>query len=442
MTILTERAKNFRSAIADFIEERRKSKENEKGYDSGRYNYTTWLSDAASRAKNLKVVTHPIKFTHSSIKGASSICYRPENWGGYHEVGTHTLKNGFQQDFAISDAKHLDVHSFLTGVVIEGKPILDWFRESDKDLLAALGEDSVISKSVMDGIRSVFRVETEFSTSFLAKQVFWLNGDDPAEDDQYHLLQPMFSSSLEDAVYSQVRASIDGMFRARGTKKQDPTFEDHHTYPNVVVRNLGGSNEQNVSPRNKSRKGDNHLLSSLPPHWHSDSRIKLLKIDSVLKGFQWFEDVNELLRSLIALLEPGQDSTYEIRKERKRLEQALVQQLALFGENICLSQEPGWTRSPDCRLPLCEKLWLDPERVLLSLRDSHESEDADFNAAYHWGDWPDEVAGRFANWLNAQLHKAGLTAVGAAEYRHWVRQTILDADWPVPLQRRAAGGDA
>ena len=62
--------------------------------------------------------------------------------------------------------------------------------------------------------------------------------------------------------------------------------------------------------------------------------------------------------------------------------------------------------------------------------------------SYAFGDWPDLVASGFAGWMNAQLHKAKISAVGDAEYKHWARQAILDVVWPIPQQRRAAGGNA
>ncbi len=108
-----------------------------------------------------------------------------------------------------------------------------------------------------------------------------------------------------------------------------------------------------------------------------------------------------------------------------------------FADSIRAEFEPGWTRDEDCQLPLCEQLWLDPERIDLPLREGHEDTDQAFIDAYHFADWADEVAGRFANWLNGRLRDAGLVAVGDAEFKHWGKQAIVDAQWPVPMQRRA-----
>jgi len=101
----------------------------------------------------------------------------------------------------------------------------------------------------------------------------------------------------------------------------------------------------------------------------------------------------------------------------------------------------------------CEQLWLDPDRSELAIRsdpthpawtqdDPWTQDDLDFNDEYHRGNWADAVAERFGDWLNAQLHKAGLVAVSLPERKHWARQAVIDVAWPVPMQRRVTGGAA
>lgn len=139
----------------------------------------------------------------------------------------------------------------------------------------------------------------------------------------------------------------------------------------------------------------------------------------------------------------------ETRQHRELIEQAIGQELATFGAAIRGSQPAGWSREDSCRLPLCERLWLDPDRTELELRNNPEyphwqADDLAFNAAYEHGHWADEVAGRFGRWLNDELRKRSdsLVMLGEAEMRHFARQAILDVSWPIPLQRRAKAGAA
>ena len=166
----------------------------------------------------------------------------------------------------------------------------------------------------------------------------------------------------------------------------------------------------------------------------------MLNIETALDRFGCFTGVRPLVKLLADFLLTDPHRNMQTRARREAIEQALGLQMSAFAASIQVGSDPGWTRDPDCRLPLCEQLWLDPERPELPLREGQEQEDADFNAAHERGDWPDEVAGRFANWVNAQLREAGLTSVGDSEYKHWARQAIVDATWPVPMQRRAPSG--
>ena len=445
MSELTDRGKIFRAAIAGFIEARREAKlkgDDEKVTDSAsRYDYATWLADAASRAHHLQVVTHPIKFTHSAIKGASSAHIGAMESCTHVEIGTHSV--GIVEDFAISDAKHLDVYSLLKEVV-EGRRLLDWLREDDADFATALNGDPATAAALMNSFKRVVRQSERIVSHPLAKQIYWLKGEDPSQDGDYHLLQPMFSSSLEHTVHADIRRVREAAFAARGTRKQKPTFADHTTYSGLVARTFGGRNAQNVSPQNKVRGGINYLLASLPPTWNTERPRKLLNIDSAMQRLIWFEGVRDNVDQLAAFLlsdPPANDAT---RKTRRGIEQELGAQLAIYAAEAWARFEPAWTADENCGLPMHQKIWLDPGRVEDIARDPEDpalsDEDRAFIAAHEFGDWPDQVAGDFANWINERLRKAGLVAVGDAEHRHWARQAIIEAAWPLPVQRRAPSG--
>jgi CRISPR-associated protein Csy1 len=445
MTELTERAKDFRAAITAFIEERRDAKL--KGNDSeseaaGKYEYDVWLADAARRVSQIQAVTHVLKATHPDARG-SSLHVIPNSLPQHAEIGSHLLGNDFAED-VVGNAAALDVFKFLK-IEVEGKRLLDWMQAADPDLQAALSDDVETSKVWMQAFSSLIKQETSSTSHVMAKQLYWLVGEEPATDSEYHLLQPLFSSALAHVVHANIQDARFG--EANKTARQarrDKTSHDtiYQDYRDLAIRKLGGTKPQNISQLNSERGGVNYLLSSLPPKWIVSNRIKLLHVDSVLSAFRWFDDVPDLLKALSEFLLSNPDQVKETREKREALEQALGEQLALFGESIRMSQEPGWTRNPACQLPQCEKLWLDPERIELPVRETHQEEDVAFNASFTWGDWPDQVASRFANWLNNYLGDKGLVAVGDAEYRHWAKQAVIgEVNWPIPQQRRATGGD-
>lgn len=433
----------FRSAITAFIEERRdaKLKGNDNDEVAEKYEYTVWLADAARRVGQIQAVTHTLKATHPDARG-SSLYVTPSQLPQHAEIGSHSLGDNFAED-VVGNAAALDVYKFLK-TEVEGRPLMAWMQSADPDLQMALSEEADTAKAWMSAFASLVRQEASPSAHAMAKQLYWLTGEEPGEDSAYHLLQPLFSSTLAHAVHADIQSARFGEANkaARQARRDKvPHDEQYRDYRDLAIRKLGGTKPQNISQLNSERGGINYLLSSLPPKWTASNKIKLLHVDSILNAFRWFEDVPDLLKSLSDFLRSDPEKIKETRETREALEQALGQQLALFGESIRLSQEPGWTRNASCQLPLCEKLWLDPERTELPVRETHEQEDADFNAAYTWGDWPDEVASRFASWLNAYLRDKKITAVGDAEHKHWAKQAFIEeVSWPIPKQRRATGG--
>ncbi|WP_204524205.1 type I-F CRISPR-associated protein Csy1 [Corticimicrobacter populi] len=436
------RSERFRTTISDFINTRRDAKLKGKEDDAeaaAKYDYATWLGDAARRVGQIQAVTHVLKATHPDARG-SSLHVHPETLPQHPEIGSHSLGENFAED-VVGNAAALDVFKFLK-LAVDGRKLLDWMQVADADLLAALHTDPTTAQEWATAFSGLVRTETQAVSHAKAKQLYWLTGNDPSDNSQYLLLQPLFSSSLAHAVHDDIQEARFGepnklARQARRSKEaHDSPYRD---YRNLIVRKLGGTKPQNISQLNSERGGINYLLASLPPQrWQDQDKIKLHNVKSALDGLRNLPQVRSLIQELAAFLLTNPPPTMKTRLKREAIEQALGAQLPVFVERIKVQmQHPGWTRT-DCELALCEQLWLDADRTGLDLRETPEEQkkDQDFNAAYHWGDWPDQVAGRFANWVNEQLHVAGLTIVGTSEAKHWARQAIIDAAWPVPMQRR------
>lgn len=63
----------FQTAISQFITERRDTKLNGKDdpVTAAKYDYSTWLADAARRVTQIQAVTHVLKATHPDARGSS-----------------------------------------------------------------------------------------------------------------------------------------------------------------------------------------------------------------------------------------------------------------------------------------------------------------------------------------------------------------------------------
>lgn len=456
MNELTERGKAFRAAIAGFIDARREAKLKGQEGDAesaSKYDYTTWLADAARRVGQIQAVTHVLKATHPDARG-SSLHASPGSLPQHAEIGSHLLGADYAED-VVGNAAALDVFKLLK-LEIEGKRLLDWMQAGDADLQAALCDDAEQAHAWMQAFASLVRVDTQAITHPMAKQLYWLAGDTPHDDSHYQLLQPMFSSALAHAVHADIQDArfSDASKAARQARRNHNAGEPHRDYRDLAVRKLGGTKPQNISQLNSERGGVNYLLASLPPPaWKPGEGANLLKADSVFSDkrspFLAYGEVRPLVRELADFLKANPDRNKETRDQVGAFLLSIVQELAVFGAEVRGRYPAGWTRDEACRLPRCEQLWLDPDRTELPLRNDPEhphwrDDDLAFNAAYEFGDWADEVAGRFGRWLNDQLRKRSdkLAALGETEMRHFACQAILDVAWPIPLQRRAKAGAA
>lgn len=432
------RSAAFRRAIAAFINERREAKL--KGTDDERtaakYDYTTWLADAARRVGQIQAVTHVLKATHPDARG-SSLHVTPTELPPHAEIGTHSLGDSHADDI-VGNAAALDVYKLLK-VETDGRRLLDWLQQDDPDLLAALHDDPATAQEWAGAFKNLIRSQDTFASHPMAKQVYWCVSGEPTDDAGFHLLQPLFSSSLAHAAHQDIQdARFGEANKAARQARRDKAAHDapYRDYRNLVARKLGGTKPQNISQLNSERGGINYLLASLPPAWDQDRPRQFLYIDSAMQRFTRYEGVRDLLDALCQLLESDPKRSMDTRIRRERIEQDLGHALTAFGLETRQLFGPGWTRDDNCRLPLCERIWLDPERADLPVSEEHRDDDLAFIEAYEWKDWPDEVAHHFGNWLNAILQKRGLP-VGDMEHAHWAKQAIIDAEWPAPMQHRA-----
>ena len=173
----------FSSAISAFIEARRETKLKGKDGDTEtalKYDYTTWLADAARRASQIQAVTHVLKATHPDARG-SSLHVAPNQLPHHAEIGSHILGDDFAED-VVGNAAALDVFKFLK-VEANGRRLLDWIQASDADLAAALHDDPSTARDWMQAFAALVREESEPVSHPMAKQVYWLTGDEPADND-------------------------------------------------------------------------------------------------------------------------------------------------------------------------------------------------------------------------------------------------------------------
>lgn len=411
--------------ITKFIADRRDTKLNgkEDPATAAKYEYSTWLADAARRVTQIQAVTHVLKATHPDARG-SSLFIEPRSLPHLQEIGSHSLTDHFATDI-VGNAAALDVYKFLK-LQVDGRPLLDWLQDDDPDLLAALSSEPLQAAAWSAAFKGLIRTAEPLVSHEKAKQLYWCVDGMPTQDSSFHLLQPLFPSSLAHAIHSEINDARFGESNKiarqawRSGQEYDSTYRE---YRNLVARKLGGTKPQNISQLNSERGGVNYLLSSLPPTWNRPQVKPLLLIDSAFQRFYHFEGVQQQLNALYNYFQQDPSASFDTRKRRERIERALGLALTAFGLSVRSQSPAGWTQTSDCRLPQYECAWLDPGRASLPIREGFEEEDLEFQRVVQGQEWPKKVAERFALWLNVLLLNKGFS-VSDSEHMHWARKAL------------------
>ena len=439
----TERQAAFRNTIEHFLKERLDAKLDKLQADDpkradliAQHRRETWLADAARRVMQIQIVTHTLKPIHPDARGTNLFC-APHDLPAHTEVGSHVLGRDFSSD-VVGNAAALDVFKLLK-LPVEGRPLLAWMQNADPDLLAALSNDADQAGEWLDAFTGITAPRSATPSSHtLAKQLYWLAGEDPADDSQYHLLAPLYSSALAHAVFQTINEDRFGEAGklARQARRE---HRDHDTgyreYPDLAVQKFGGTKPQNISQLNSERGGNNYLLASRPPKWKTLAVKAPLHTDSVFPRFARIPEVRQTARTLRDYLESDPVSNKETRNRRDALLDRLIDELVDFAHPLQATLPAGWTRDADCRLAEAERLWLDPGRA-----EANDESDTNFRAAWQHMDWPAEIGRRFGNWLNHELGHA--LPLGDIEARRWRDELLLQTAWAGALQRLRVQGDA
>lgn len=431
-----ERSAALRSAIERFLQERLDIKLKPLPPDDpkrqallAQFEFKTWVDDAARRASQIQAVTHALKATHPDARGTS--LYKPPAELAQHAlVGSHCLAEDFAGD-VVGNAAALDVYKFLR-IAHEGRTLLDRMRAGDPDMLAALSNDSAQVEAWVDAFTGIAQPRGKAASHTQAKQLYWLVGEDPRDNANYHLLTPLYASSLAHAAFQTINedrfgepAKVARQARREGSFSETPV----HEYPHLAVQKLGGTKPQNISQLNSERGGSNYLLASLPPLWEISDLPAPLRIENAMHAFGRQREVRRLVRELAAFLKTEPDKTFETRNSRDDWTDQLIDELLHYGSLVQQSFEPGWTSADDCRLLAHQQLWLDPGRGL---------EDEEFAKQWRSMQWVQGVYDDFAKWLNERLSKATGLPMGGAEDRHWAKEFKNEQEflWQFDQMRR------
>jgi len=368
-----------------------------------KYEVRTWLTDAAARAGQISLVTHAVKYFHGDAKGSSVYSTVRNNETAY--LTTATLPSPAVD--AVGNSAALDVAKLLQ-TEHEGDSLLASLKRGDFSALAALAENETQAEQWVSGFMQALSDKT-LSTHQLAKQLYFpVSGAG-----EYHLLSPLYSSSLAHALYQRISHArySEASVAARKARREGHWHSEAVQYfPDLAVQNMGGTKPQNISYLNSARGGKNHLLRCAPPQWQQSLKPPVShKTFLTAVSPKVTRVVSDLRRYLHTVYE--RDNTMEIRQQRAEYVDELIGMIFSYAAEIqSLTDLQGWSQQEDCVLKAAHQLWLDPLR---------QRTDPDFKLRREGGEWISEIAEDFAHWLNTRLKQDEKLNVGAVEFREW-----------------------
>lgn len=367
-----------------------------------------WLPNAAKRAGQISLSTHPCTFSHPSARKnkndyASSVIAKSD----YSADGFLRSGNLQVEPDALGNAAALDVYKFLTLVMQDGRTTLEHLQ-CDSSLAANLLAVGGNVAELKEGFLAMIAASNEIVTSSKIKQVYF-----PVEDEVkgYHLLSVLTHSGhlfemrqrLDRLRFSEETKAI------RGLRKNNHYAETgYQEIYNLTTIGYGGTKPQNISVLNNQNAGKAHLLLSMPPEL-SPRNIQLPTRNFFGEAL-YPKQLQVTFQAFHRLLSAGHNNV-NIRKGRDYRIQEYLDQLILKMWQVrkaFVEQEHSRPES----LPAYQKIWLFPE---------HEQEREDNQA------WLAELIQDATRYFNASYKRVlGSTAFVLGDTEHFAFAEVIE----------------
>ena len=315
----------MQDAVIDFFKKRKEdyikkyikpSMGNDKEQDvrkecEEKFSLESWLPDAAKRAEQISICSHPCTFSHPSARknkngSASAVIANNQQ----RNDGLLRSGNVMVEDDALGNAAALDVYKFLMLKM-----------EDEQTLLAHLEKDSDLTKEILSirttsyeelkhGFLTMTQASTKSITSSKIKQVYF-----PVDND-YHLLSVLTPSGIMFNLRKRLDSVRFGEETKQGREKyrkkeyHKPGFQEIY---NLTTLGYGGTKPQNISVLNNQNGGKVHLLYSAPPELQT-REIHFPKQDFFAQSIRYC-DSRQAFQKLHALYQKD-DNNKDIRTLR------------------------------------------------------------------------------------------------------------------------------
>jgi CRISPR-associated protein Csy1 len=378
------------------------------------FSLANWLPNAASRAWQMAISTHPCTFSHPSAR---------KNKNGYVSsiiANSKKANDGFLRSGnvsvaadALGNAAALDVYKFLTLTLADGNTLIDHLeRDSEQaiNILAAANKDIYPDyQALKQAFLAMTTTSSESITSSKIKQVYFPLNVGTLDATDYHQLSLLTASGVVFELRQRLDALRfgDAVKEAREKKKNNQLHSGYKEIYNLTTIGYGGTKQQNISVLNNQNAGKAHLLMSLPPSIKNrDTHFP--KQDFFSQTLRYSQCKNQF-QSLHPLYR-GDENNMHIRAQRDAYYQSVIDHIIeKMWQVRAVAQEQY--RSEDNQLPAAQQTWLCEHSK--AFRETTD-------------DWLDAICSSVTSYLFHGYEKTmGNKAIklGDGEYRHI--QTIV-----------------
>ncbi|MDO4894847.1 type I-F CRISPR-associated protein Csy1 [Moraxella sp.] len=344
--------------IAKTIEQKQKKEkdkftENHAQEIREKYHANNWLNYVAENIEKVFLnVSHIAKLTHSSSQAVNikDSILQTEH---LHLISTQTA-NATMLDRGYADAKFAPIAEFLTYPVENTDKQLGEILCENEQGFAKISDSQAERQAWCDAIKGAY-VAQKLSSHTLAKQIYV-----PVSDDcEYHLLSPMYSSSLAQHIFETIKYAHNKDNPAKIAKQKGGYHQDESIYfPNIATLATTKSNHQNASFLNGQRSGQLYLFCAKPPKIrHNPNPPK--SVNELLNVC--YSDCKDELFEIKKLLSVTENKDLFLNDDRKN---ALIEHIQNISDTIITqmlviyqNQANGWT--DNVNMPAYLKLFLD-----------------------------------------------------------------------------------
>ncbi|CAB1064926.1 CRISPR-associated protein, Csy1 family [Olavius sp. associated proteobacterium Delta 1] len=339
-----------------------------------------WLPNAARRAGQMSLATHPCTFSHPSARKNKNGYATPVIAdAGRSADGFLRSGNVVVETDALGNAAVLDVYKFLTLKMEDSKKLIEHIQEDSELAIDLLSIHSESYEKLKSGFLAMIDSDAcnAAITSSKIKQVYF-----PVIDD-YHQLSLLSNSGM---VY-ELRKRFDIMRFSDESKelkelKRNNIFSERSFVElyNLTTIGYGGTKPQNISVINNQNGGKANLLFSAPPTLQKRD-IRFPKKNFFSESFSFYE-YREIFDALHKLFKTDY-SNIRIREGRDyRLQDLMDRIITKMWAVRAVSKEQY--RSEHSQLKPHQKTWLCEE---------FQQTRAEKN------DWIDKLCKEISNWI-------------------------------------------